>query len=364
MTRMHRRSRPTALVALPVLLALGACKSEQQAAAPEPRPVRVATAETRDGGDTASLTGTIQAQTEASLAFRIPGRMIERYVNVGDRVEAGQVVARLDRADEENAWRAARAQLVAAQARLVEAQNDYDRQRQLLAAGFAPRARYDQANQARLSAQSAVDAAQAQLGIATTRLSDADLVADAPGVVTARGAEIGEVVQAGRMIVQLARADGRDAVFDVPAALRDAVPADPVVQVRLTLDPNVRAQGRVREVSPQADPVTGTFKARVGLTETPPAMRLGATVTGTVRLGGTAGIRLPASALTRAEGRPAVWVVDPANNTVSLRAVEVARHQPTEVQIAQGIAPGDIVVTAGVQALRPGQRVRLLGATP
>jgi len=352
------------MIGVPLLLALGACKSEQQAAAPDARPVRVVTAETRAGGDTANLTGTIQAQTEASLAFRIPGRIIERYVNVGDRVEAGQVIARLDRADEENAWRAARAQLIAAQARLVEAQNDYDRQRQLLAAGFAPRARYDQANQALQSAQSAVDAAQAQLGIATNRLAYADLVADAPGIVTARGAEVGEVVPAGRMIVQLARTEGRDAVFDVPAALKDAVPADPVVQVRLTLDPSVRAQGRVREVAPQADPVTGTFQVRVGLAETPPAMRLGATVTGQVNLGGTAGIRIPASALTRADGHPAVWVVDPANSTVSLRTVEVARHEPTYVQIAQGIAPGDVVVTAGVQALRPGQRVRLLGATP
>ena len=362
MIQAKRGSRWSALPTAAVLLVLVGCKSEQAAAPPEIRPVRVVTVEERTGGDVVSLTGTVQAQTEVNLSFRNAGRMIERYVNVGDAVRAGDVVARLDRADDENAWRAARAQLVAAQARLVEMRNDYNRQRELLAAGFAPRARYDQANQALQSAQSAVDSANAQLEIAANRLSYADLIADAPGVVTARGAEVGEVVQAGRMILQVARAEGRDAVFDVPAALKDAAPADPLIEVQLTMDPNVRADGRVREVSPRADPQTGTFQVRVGLASTPPAMRLGATVTGRLELGGGASIRVPASALTRIDNNPAVWVVDPANSTVSLRPVEVQSFDPAYVRIARGVVPGDVVVTAGVQALRPGQRVRLLGA--
>ncbi len=347
--------------AMAALLA-GCDAAPPPAAAPEIRPVRVVSVEERAGGEQVRLTGTVQAQTEVDLAFRIGGRLIERYVGVGETVKPGQVVARLDRSDDENAWRAARAQLVAAQGRLVEARNDYGRQRELLAAGFAPRARYDQAVQALQSAQSAVDQAQAQLNIATTRLTYADLVADAPGVVTATGAEVGEVVQAGRRIVQLARAEGRDAVFDVPAAIKDVAPADPVIEVWLSMDPAVQAEGRVREVSPRADPVTGTFQVRVGLSEVPPGMRLGSTVTGRLELDASAGIRLPASALTRAEREPAVWVVDRESGTVALRPVEVVRFDPSYVQLAGGVAPGELVVTAGVQALRPGQRVRLLGA--
>lgn len=356
------RRRSGAALAAAMLALLAACGEEPPPPAAGPRPVRVVTVEQRQGGEVVSITGTVEAQTEVNLAFRIDGRMTERLVNVGDRVTAGQVVARLDRQNEENALRAARAQLNAARGQLVEARNNYQRQRELLQTGFTTRVRYDQAVQTLQTVQASVDAAQAQVNIAENRLGYTELHADAPGTVTARGAEPGEVVQPGRMIVQIAREDGRDAVFDVPPGLKDAAPAEPVIEVALTLDPAVRATGRVREVSPRADAVTGTFRVRVGLIDPPPAMRLGSTVTGRMQLDGSAGIEIPASALTRAQGQPAVWVVDPRAETVALRTVEVTRFDPARIIIGQGLEAGDIVVTAGVQALRPGQKVRLLGA--
>jgi RND family efflux transporter MFP subunit len=345
-----------------LVLALAACGDDAPPAPPEIRPVRVVTVEPRAGGEVVALTGTVEAQTEVNLAFRIDGRMVERLVNVGDRVAAGQPVARLDRHNEENGLRSARAALAAAQGQFVEARNNYRRQRELLQSGFTTRVRYDQAVQTLQTVQAQVDAAQAQVNIATDRLGYTELQADAPGTVTARGAEPGEVVQAGRMIVQVARDDGRDAVFDVAPNMKDQAPADPVIEVSLTMDPAVRAVGRVREVSPRADPVTGTFRVRVGLAEPPPAMRLGSTVTGRMDLGGGAVIEVPPSALTRAQQQPAVWIVDPRTQTVALRTVEVLRFDPARVIIGQGLEAGDIVVTAGVQALRPGQAVRLLGA--
>jgi len=341
---------------------LGACDSGPVELPPEIRPVRVITIEPRTGGDVVSLTGTVQAQTEVNLAFRIDGRMVERLVNVGDRVKAGQVVARLDRQNEEAGLRSARAALQAARGQLVEARNNYARQRDLLQTGFTTRVRYDQAVQNLQTIQAQTDSAQAQVTIAENRLGYTELEADASGTVTARGAEPGEVVQPGRMIVQIAREDGRDAVFDVPPMVKDQAPADAVIDVFLTIDPTVRAVGRVREVSPRADPVTGTFQVRVGIEAPPPGLRLGSTVTGRMEIGGSAGVEIPATALTRAERDAAVWVVDPRATTVSLRTVEVARFDPARVLIAQGLSPGDIVVTAGVQALRPGQQVRLLGA--
>jgi RND family efflux transporter MFP subunit len=150
-------------------------------------------------------------------------------------------------------------------------------------------------------------------------------------------------------------------VFDVAAEVLEASPPDPAVTVRLTLSPGVTAEGRVREVSPRADPATGTFRVRVGLIDPPEAMRLGSAVTGVVRFGGEPGIVLPASALTRADGSPAVWVVDPAAMTVALRPVSVSAFDPATVTLADGINVGELVVTAGVQALRPGQQVRLPG---
>ena len=124
----------------------------------------------------------------------------------------------------------------------------------------------------------------------------------------------------------------------------------------------VRATGRVREVSPQADAATRTFQVKVGITDPPEGMRLGSTVTGRIKLSAPPGVEVPASALTEANGRPAVWVVDPQSQTVSLRSVDVLRYDPATVVISQGLETGELVVTAGVQTLRPGQKVRLLGA--
>jgi membrane fusion protein, multidrug efflux system len=350
-----------ALWALATMTLLAACGADEEEAATEIRPVRVVSVQEVSGGETVSLTGTVQAENEVNLAFRIGGRLIERLVNVGDQVSAGQVVARLDPEDDENPLRAARAELAAAQGQLVEAENNYERQQTLLQDGWTTRVRYDEARQTLDTIQARVDSAQAQLNIANNRLSWAELHADSAGTITARGAEAGEVVQAGQMVFQVAREDGRDAVFNIPAQVMDTASADPEIEVFLTLNRNVRAVGHVREVSPQADPVTGTFQVKVGLVRPPAEMRLGSTVTGQMEIGAEPGIEIPASALTRAEGQPAVWVVDDATETVNLRNVELVRHDPARVVVANGLEEGDTVVTAGVQALRPGQQVRLLG---
>jgi membrane fusion protein, multidrug efflux system len=355
-------SRLTALLAFLALTLLAACGPAEPPPAPEIRPVRVVTVEKQAGGETVSLTGTVQAQTEVNLAFRIDGRMIERPVNVGDEVKAGQVVARLDPGNEQNALRAARASAAAAAGQVDEARNNYDRQRQLLEGGWTTRVRYDQALQAQQTDQAQLDAAHAEVNIAEDRLSYTELVADAPGTVTARGPEPGEVVRAGQMIVQVARKDGRDAVFDVPPQIKDQAPADPQIEVSLTMDPAVTATGRVREVSPRADPATGTFQVRIGLSDVPTQMRLGATVTGRMRVDRSDDLAIPASALTGTDRQPAVWIVDPATMTVALRPNEIAQFDQARILVARGIEPGDVVVTAGVQALRPGQKVRLLGA--
>jgi membrane fusion protein, multidrug efflux system len=351
-------------LALPaVAIMLASCKPDTQAETPEIRPVRTVTAAKGEAGETVVLTGHVQAEDEPAFAFRIAGRMIERPVNVGDRVEAGQVLAKLDPENELNALRSAESALAAARGQLIYARGDFDRQRQLLANGHTPRARFDQSQNALQSAQSQVDNTEAQLRIARDRVGWTTLEADAPGTVTARGAEPGEVVQAGQMIVRLARQGGRDAVFDVPAQLLRSAPSDSEITVRLTDDPSVTATGRVREVAPQADPVTRTFEVKVGLSDPPEAMRLGATVTGSVKLESEPVISIPASALTELNRQPAVWIVDPKNLTVSMRNVELLRHDPGTVVIAQGLDTGDIVVTAGIQALHPGQKVRLLGSS-
>ena len=329
---------------------------------PQARPVRIVTVERRAEGETVSLTGQIRAKDQVSLAFRLDGRMTQRPVNVGDVLKAGQVVAQLDPQNQQNALRSAQANLSSTEAILTQARLTFGRQQKLLADGWTTHAKFDEAEQALKTAAAQVDSARAQLRIAEDQLSYTTLLADAPGVVTAVGAEPGEVVRAGEMIVQLARQGGRDAVFDVPEQLIRMGPRNPLVQIALTNDPTVHATGRIREVAPQADPATRTFQVKVGIIDPPEALRLGATVTGSIKLAPPPGVEVPASALTEANGRPAVWVVDPRSLTVSLRNVDILRYDPTSVVIAQGLKTGDIVVTAGVQTLHPGQKVRLLGA--
>lgn len=362
--RSERAARARLLLPLLAVAALlGACQREVEKPAPEIRPVRTVTIEKRAAGSTVAITGNVQAQNEINQAFRIDGRLIERLVDVGDTVKAGQLIATLDPQNEESSLQAARAQLSSAQARLVEARANFERMRDLVAEDAVSRAQFEQAEALRKTAEAQVQAAQSQVSLASNRLGYTRLFASVSGVVTARGPEPGEIVAPGRMVVQVAREGARDAVFDVPLQVKNAAPRHPDIRVALASDAAVSAAGKVREIAPRADPVTGTFQVRVRLIDPPAAMRLGSTVTGRMTLDAAPAIEIPATALVRSGGQTAVWLVDPNAKTVSQREITVGAASANAVQVSGGLADGDIVVTAGVQALRPGQKVRLLGAT-
>jgi len=379
-TPNRSNSHALAWVALPLIVLLAGCAREVEPPPPEVRPVRTVTVAPRATDNIVMLTGTVQAQNEINLSFRIEGRLTERTVDVGDNVRPGQLIARLDPQNEESSLQSVRAQLAGANAQLVEARSNFERMRDLVAEDAVSRAQFEQAKAQLQSAEAQLQSLQGQVSLAQNRLSYTRLMSDVAGVVTARGPEPGEVVNAGRMVVQVAREGARDAVFDVPAQIKDAAPLNPRIvvspgkagpapgaspydlSVALAMDPTVSAIGRVREVSPRADPVTGTFAVRVRLIDPPPTMRLGSTVTGRMQLASAPGIQVPATALVRADGKTAVWVVDKASGTVSLRNIVLGSADANNVQVASGLKAGDVVVTAGVQALRPGQKVRLLEA--
>jgi membrane fusion protein, multidrug efflux system len=243
-----------------------------------------------------------------------------------------------------------------------EAANNLQRQQTLVGEGWSTRVQFDAAERTYLSAKAQVDAAAAVMHNAQDQLGYTKLRADAPGVVITTGAEAGEVVRAGQMIVTVAQHGGADAVFDVPASLMTRVSPDALISIALSDDPTVHTVGRVREVAPQADPVTRSYRVKVGLTERPEAMRLGATVIGRTLMRAPGGIELPGTALTSTNSRPAVWVVDPRSHRVSLRRIELQREDSSGIVVTAGLHGGEIVVTAGVHALRPGERVRPLGA--
>src|SRR5262249_53479484 len=282
---------------------------------------------------------------------------------VGEKISVGGLVARLDPQNERDALRAAQADLASAQAALAQAEKLEARQAELLKRAITSRAAYDQAQQQLETAQAQVDGAEARLKTTQSRVKYTELTADVSGIITAKGAEPGEFVRAGQMIVRVARQDRVDAVFDAPARAGYRIPFDPIVEVALNDNPSVKTTGRVREISPQADPVTRLFQVKVGLENPPPGFFLGVTVTGMIALDSPPVMTVPVSAIIEADGKPSVWVVDPTANTVALRAVEIMRYDPAAVIIAKGLQDGEVVVTAGVNVLYPGQKVRLLSTS-
>jgi len=349
------------IMAFLVAAALSGCDKKPPPAA-EIRPVRTVLAIPQREGEAVTLTGHISARTEENLAFRIDGRMVARRVSLGQELRPGDPVADLDPQPQRDGVRTAQAALAAAQASLHEATNNLDRQRTLVGQGWSTRVQFDAAERSFQTAKSSVDAASAVLHTAEDQLGYTQLVADAAGVVTATGAESGEVVRAGQMIVTVAQHNGIDAVFDVPDSLMRRLRPDVTVTVALTDDPNIQTTGHAREASPQADPVTRSFRVKIALDRPPASMRLGATVSGQARLPAEGGIELPATALTMADNKPAVWVVDPKTQEVSLRAVTVQRGGSSSIVVSDGLADGERVVTAGVHALRLRQKVQLEGA--
>ena len=281
---------------------------------PDVRPVRTVVAATRAEGEPVSLTGHIRARTEESLAFRIDGRMIARRVDVGQVVKQATSSPNSTRSRSRTPCVPRRPSSAAAQAAFHEAANNLERQRTLVRQGWSTRVQFDATEKAFLSAKAEVDATRPELHSTEDQLGYTKLLADSSGAVIATGAEAGEVVRAGQMIVTVAHDDGADAVFDVPASLMRQVSPDALISIALTDDPTVHTVGRVREVAPQADPVTRSYRVKVGLTDWPKAMRLGATVTGQTRMLAPGGIELPATALTIVDNKPAVWVVDPDNS--------------------------------------------------
>jgi RND family efflux transporter MFP subunit len=344
------------------MLALAACHKEEKAAAQSIRPVRTVTVELREAGETIALTGEIQPRYQADIGFRINGKILERPVDVGTQVKKGDLLARLDPQQYRQDFEVAKSEVAAADAEVTRSQAQEGRQAELLKNGHTTQVKYDQAVKAFKTAQAQADAARARQVQASENLGYTDLKADNDGVITAVGADAGQVVSAGQMVVRLARPGEREAVFNVAEGAFKNPPKIPTVEVNLVSNTDIKTEGKVRYVSPQADPATRTYTVRVSLPDAPLQMRLGANVVGTVTVEQGRNVTIPGSALFQKDGKPAVWLVD-KDRTVQLKPITVQRYQGDAVVVGDGLAQGDVVVTAGVQKLLPGQRVSVMEAS-
>ncbi|RUX91419.1 MULTISPECIES: efflux RND transporter periplasmic adaptor subunit [unclassified Mesorhizobium] len=358
-------SFPTApaLFACTAALLLAGCQKQEAAAKKLPIMVRTETVAMADYAPRTSLTGVIAARTLNNLSFRVGGRVAERLVDVGQHVDPGAVLARIDPQEQESDLRSAQADLDAAQAQLTQSAAAFERQKTLLAQGFTTRRDYDTADQALKVAQGSVDAAQSAFTNAQQDLSFTELKAGAAGVITARQVEAGQVVQAAQTVFTVAEDGDRDAVFNVQETLVAKTPASPAVTITLLSDPQIRATGKVREISPAVDPASGSVRVKVAIPDTPTGMPLGAAVIGSVSARPAKAILLPWQALTSSAGKPAVWIVDPSTKAVTVMPVEVLAFDSGTVVIASGLNEGQSVVTAGGQLLSPGQTIEISGAS-
>ena len=348
--------------ALVLLLVLAACQKEEKAAAIPIRPVRTVTVELQEGGEKVSLTGEIQPRYQADLGFRVNGKILERPVDVGTEVKKDDLLARLDPQQYRQDLEVAKAEVAKAEAEVARSQAQEYRQRELLKNGHTTQVAYDQALKTFKTAQAEADATRARQVQASENLGYTELRADNNGVISAIGADPGQVVSSGQMVVRLAQPGEREAVFNIAEGAFKKPPTDPTVRVHLVSNAEIETAGKVRYISPQADPETRTYTVRISLPEAPPQMRLGANVVGTVTLDQGQTVTIPGSALFQKDGKPAVWLVE-KDKTVQLKPITVQRYQGDSVVVGDGLAQGDVVVTAGVQKLLPGQKVALMDAS-
>jgi RND family efflux transporter MFP subunit len=349
------------MLLLACMLPVAGC-NEVAPKAPEVKSVRTLVVDPHPIDDDRRAVGEVRPRYESELAFRVAGKMVARVVDVGAVVQKGDVLARLDEQDYRNKLKSAEADLVAADAVFVEAQGTEERYRQLLASGSTTRALYDSALKNFRSAEARRDQAQTAVDMARDQVNYSELHADFDGVVTAVGAEAGQVVNSGHMIVRVARSNDKDAVFSIAETAFEGRKADGApseIAVLLLSNPEISANGVVREISPVADPTTRTYQVKVTLNNPPEQMRFGGSVVGRLKASTSPVVVLPGSALFDRSGTPAVWVFDPADESVRLKTVAVSRYETDRIIVSDGLTKGDIVVTAGVNRLRESQKVRV-----
>lgn len=354
-----RRSVRAPLALLGAALLLAGCQAETAPAPPE-RLVQVQRVAFENGGTTREFVGVVRARYETDLAFRVGGKIVARVVNVGDRVQAGDVIARLDPRDLQLQVESAEAELAAATSSLAQAAADLQRYDALKSRGYAPVAEFDRRKTANDEAEGRLTRARRALDLAQNQLRYAELKADADGVITAALAEPGQVVALGQPVARLAHRGEKEAVVALPETwLAEARQAR--ATTRLWSDSERRLASRLRELSPQADPATRTYAARFSILDADDSVAFGMTATVTLeRAGATPVVRLPLSAVLNRGTGPAVFVVD-GNSALVLQPVVVAAFTEDAALVTSGLNDGDTVATLGVQKLEAGLRVRPLG---
>ncbi len=347
-------------------LTLVACQQKTDAP-PATRPVmseRVAV----DDIDQQSFVGTVEARDKADLSFQVLGRLMTRNVDIGDLVRPGDLIATIDATTLELTARSAEAALGNRRAERENAAATVTRVEALQASGTAAESSLDDARAAFDAADAAVRQAEADLAKARDALGYAELRAGLAGVVTATGAEPGQTVAAGQSVATIAKPDPRDAVIDIPDWMAGTLVDGAPFVIAPQIAPDQSIAGHLREIAPDADPITRTRRIKIALANPPSIFRLGSTVEVRADREAHPAITLPDTAVLKREGNSFVWVikVDEADGavrregSVTLRPVTTVPTGAGRLRIVSGLSAGERVAIAGVHSLEEGQKVLVL----
>ncbi|SAL83875.1 HlyD family secretion protein [Caballeronia terrestris] len=368
MNRLHSRvfssMRLRALLAALCVMPLAAC-GKKEAPPLAPRAVVAVAAKSDGQPPRATLPGQIESRYSTPLSFRVGGKIVERRVRLGDTVKAGQIVAKLDPADQSKNAAASAAQLDAAQHQLDYAKQQLDRDRAQAAENLIAPAQLEQTQNAYASALAQRNQAQQQAGLSADQLKYTTLIADHAGVITSEQADTGQNVTAGQPVYNLAWNGDIDVVCDVPESALLALAVGERAQITLAALPGRTFAARVRELSPAADQQSRTYRAKLTLESPTPDVRLGMTAdvtfaqTSASQTPRASTFTLPSTALFHDDKQPAVWVVKP-DNALELRRVDVARYGERTVTVTRGLNAGERVVWQGVHTVSAGEKVRVV----
>jgi RND family efflux transporter MFP subunit len=360
------KKRPVFVLGGVLLAALGATafvtlsmRTQAASVASDPRQqppiVRLATAAPVAGSER-GFTGIIGARVQSNLGFRVAGKIVERLVNVGQQVKAGQALMRIDETDLRLALTAKRNAVAAARASVVQTEADEQRYAKLVSNGWASRQRYEQAKTALDTAEAQLAAAEADARVAENEATYSVLAADADGTVVETLGEPGQVVSAGQTVVRIAEAGPREAVVALPETIRPALGS--VAEAGIYGADGRRYTAHLRQLSDAADPQTRTYEARYVLDGKAAAAPLGATVTIWLasQVSRTA-VQVPLGAVLDDGRKTGVWVLDSASSTVHFRPIKLVR-MTSETAVISGLSLGEPVVSLGTHLLREGTRVR------
>jgi multidrug efflux system membrane fusion protein len=348
------------IVPLLLVTLLPACR-QTDAPPPLPRPVQVQAVAMRDAGGFDAYAGEIRAHWEADLSFRVSGKLTVRPVDIGSRVKKDQVLARLDPEDLTLRRRASAAALAAARADAATATAERDRYRELVAKKLVGQSLFDAKQNALELAQARLKQAEAEDRVSRNQAGYAVLRAERDAVVTAVFAEAGQVVAAGQPVLRMARPEQKEVRISISEDRIRDVKVGAAAKIRLSTDSSAVYRGTISEVGASADPATRTYPVRIRLDSPDERVSLGMSVLAV--LGETSDRQLalvPMQAVTEREGQRLVWVVDRAALTVSPRPVTLGKFREDGAEVLEGLTEGELIVTAGVHLLQPGQAVRLL----